>query len=183
MHLCEKLHAFLENFALSLKTSCFPRKLLAFFIICALSCALPHPTRQVQIWKRCAKRSLLCICGGLSHPTQQVQIQKKGAIRPLPSALCCHTTQPSKFKFDKSAPKGHYYLQQAVTTDPASSNTKKMRHTAITICSRLSQPSKFKFEKSAPYGHYYLQQAVTPDPASLNSKKVRHPAITICSWL
>ncbi len=99
------------------------------------------------------------------------------------SAVGCHT-QTSKFKFEKSGPQVHCYLQRAVIPKPASSNSKKVGHKFIAICSGLSyptqqvqirkkcairpllsaagchtQPSKLKFEKNAPIGHYYVYAA------------------------
>jgi hypothetical protein len=86
--------------------------------------AVTPDTASSNLIKVCQKA--ITICSRLSHPTQQLQIRKKCAKKPLQSAAGCHT-RPNKFKFEKSAQKGHYYLQQAVTSDPASSNSKKVR--------------------------------------------------------
>jgi hypothetical protein len=72
----------------------------------------------------------------LSCPLQTILLSDLvGCGSPLQMAVCLH------FFEILSAPNGHYYLQRAVTPDPASSN----------------------FKKSVANCHYYLQRAVTPN--------------------
>jgi hypothetical protein len=61
----------------------------------------PDPASSIR---KKLRQTAISICSGLSHPTQQVQIRKKCAKRPLLSAASCHT-QPSKFKFEKKRQK------------------------------------------------------------------------------